>query len=117
MYSLYKRQKIVYLFSKGNKPPTIARLLGEEGLSASRRGIAKFLAKYLATGSIGRRPTSGRLSKVTAEVKAIIDNKMTVDDETSAYQLHRLLRSRGYSRENECPTVRDDTRRHPHAVH
>ena len=97
MYSLYKRQRIIYFHHLGYKPPTIGRLLRTEGLTASRRGIGKFIAKYLETGSIGRRPGSGRPSKITAEVKAIVEEQMNVDDETSAYQLHRLLRSRGYN--------------------
>ena len=71
MYSLYERQRIIYYFNQGYKPPTIACLLPAEGLTASRRGIGKFIAKYLATGSIARHPGSGRPLKITAEVKAI----------------------------------------------
>ena len=97
MYSTYKRQRIVYYFNQGHKAPTISRLLRAEGLSASRRGIHKFLTKYLQTGSIGRRPRSGRPSKITEEIKAIFDEQMNKDDETTAYQLHRLLVSHGYN--------------------
>ena len=97
MYSTYKRQRIVYYFNQGHKAPTISRLLHAEGLSASRRGIHKFLTKYLQTGSIGRRPGSGRLSKITEEIKAIVDEQMNKDDQTTAYQLHCLLVSRGYN--------------------
>ena len=96
MYTTYKRQRIVFFHNQGHKAPTISRLLREEGLSASRRGIDKFLTKFKQTGSIGRRPGTGRPSKITAEVKAIVEEKMQEDDETTAYQLHRLLRSRGY---------------------
>ena len=97
MYSTYKRQRIVYYFNQGHKAPTISRLLHAEGLSASRRGIHKFLMKYLQTGSIGRRPGSGRPSKITEEIKAIVVEQMNKDDETTAYQLHRLLVSRSYN--------------------
>ena len=97
MYSTYKRQRILYHFNQGNKAPTIARLLHAERLSASRRGIHKFLTKYLQTGLIARRPGSGRPSKITAEVKTIVEEQMQADDETTAYQLHRLLVSRGYN--------------------
>ena len=96
-YSTYKRQRIVYYLGKGHKVPTITRLLQEEGLTASQRGVSNFAKKYLETGSIARRAGSGRPSKVTAEVKAIVDAQMELDDETSAYQLHRLLLSRGYT--------------------
>ena len=77
MYSTYKRQ-IVYYFNEGHKAPTILRLLRAEGLSASRRGIHKFLTKYLQTGSIGRRPGSGRPSKITEDIKAIVDEQSRV---------------------------------------
>ena len=97
MFSTYKRQQIVYHFNQGCRAPTISRILREEGLSASRRGIHKFVMKYLETGSITRRPGSGRPSVITAEVKAIVDEQMEADDETTAYQLHRLLVSRGYN--------------------
>ena len=44
-----------------------------------------------------RCPGSGRKTKVTPEVLAIVDNKMREDDETTACQLHVLLNSKGYS--------------------
>ena len=43
MYSHYKKLRILHLSSQGYKPPTIARMLEEEGMKASRRGIGKFL--------------------------------------------------------------------------
>ena len=97
MYSTYKRQRTVYYFNQGHKAPTISRLLHAKGLSVSRRGIHKFLMKYLQTGSIGRCPGSGIPSKITEEIKAIVDEQMNKDDETTAYQLHRLLVSRDYN--------------------
>ena len=48
------------------------------------------------TGSIGRRPGSGRPSKITEEIKQIVEEQMRKDDETSAFQLHTLLLSRGH---------------------
>ena len=65
-------------------------------LQASRRGIGKFLQKYLETDTIGRRPGSGRPTKITAEIKAIVEEQMRTDDEITAVQLHALLKSKGY---------------------
>ena len=96
VYSTYKRQRILCHYLEGRKAPTIAKLLEQEKLKASRVGIAKFLEKFRETGSIGRRPGSGRPSKVTAEIKTLVEERMRLDDETTAYQLHAFLVGKGY---------------------
>ena len=40
---------------------------------------------------------SGRPSKVTTEIKKIVDNQMKEDDETTAHQLHALLVKKKYA--------------------
>ncbi len=47
-------------------------------------------------GSIARRPGSGTKSKITPEILEVVEAKMLLDDESSAYQLHALLRSKGH---------------------
>ena len=47
MYSTYECQQIVYHFNQGHKTSTISRLLHAEGLATSRKGIHKFLTKYI----------------------------------------------------------------------
>ena len=96
VYSNYKKQRILYFYFQGYKPPTITNFLREEGMSVSRRGVAKFVKCYRQTGSIARAPGSGRPTKVTAEVKKIVEEQMRLDDKTTAVQLHALLNSRGY---------------------
>ena len=96
VYSNYKKQRILYFHFHGYKPPTITKLLREEGMVASRRGVAKFVKRYQQTGSIARAPGSGRPTKITEEVKKIVEEQMRIDDETTAVQLHALLNSRGY---------------------
>ena len=96
VYSEYTKLRILHYQGKGYKPYTISYLLKkEDGISASRYGIAKFLAVYFSTDSISRRPGSGRASKITARVKEIVENQMQLDDETTAHQLHRLLTENG----------------------
>ena len=51
---------------------------------ASRQGIGKFLAKFIESGSVARKPGSGRPLKATAEVQKIIEEAMRTDDETTA---------------------------------
>ena len=47
--------------------------------------------------SDARQPGSGRPSKITAEIRQIVVEQMRLDDETTVYQLHRLLTEKGYS--------------------
>lgn len=97
VYSTYKKQRILYLYSQGYRPPTITKMLNEENLKCSRVGVYKFLKLYNATRSISRRVGSGRPSKITAEIKQLVEQQMRIDDETTAYQLHRMLTEKGYS--------------------
>ena len=96
VFSAYVKQQIIYFHQRGYQPPTISVLLQEESISASRVGIAKFLMKYELTGSVSRAPGSGRPTKISTEIKAIVEDKMREDDETTASQLHKILTSRGY---------------------
>ena len=97
MYSSYKRQRILYYHERGVRAPTICRLLKDERMTASRQGIRKFIVKYQETGAITRTPGCGRCSKITAEVRALVEQQMRRDDETTAAQLHALLVREGYS--------------------
>ena len=95
--SSYTKLRIIWYHSQGYKPYTIAKLLCEcDGVRVSRYGIAKFLKVYHATGSIRRRPGSGWISKITAEIKELVEQQMQQDDETTAYQLHRMINESGY---------------------
>ena len=97
VYTEYKKQRIVHYYFHGLRPPAIAKRLSEEGLKASHQGIAKFIDCYKQTGTTARKPGSGRPTKITMEIKAIVEEQMQRDDETSAVQLHALLQSKGYS--------------------
>ena len=60
---------------------------------ATRQGIKKFLDRYEETGTLERRPGSGRPSRITQAVRV---EQMRSDDETTAVQLATLLNRRGY---------------------
>ena len=96
VFSDYIKQRILHHYSKGHKAPTIAKLLQEEQLKASRVGVAKFIKHFEDTGTIARRPGSGAPSKVTEEIKRVVEEQMQKDDETTAHQLHQLLLTKGY---------------------
>ena len=90
-YTNYVKLRIIHHHLCGLKPYTIAKVLEEEGIKVCRFGVHKFLVTYRETGSVERRPGSGRLSKVTTHVKELVEEQMQKDDETTAYQLHHLL--------------------------
>jgi len=71
--------------------------------------VAKFIQWYLQTGklqfvaisfnntgTIAMQPGSGRKTVITPQIKAIVEEQMRKDDETTASQLHVLLVSLGY---------------------
>ena len=76
----------------GHKPPTIAKILAAEGVVVSRRGVDKFLQRYREDRSLARRRGSGRPSVVTPGMRAVVDDIMQKDDETTVGQLHQHLR-------------------------
>jgi len=63
----YTKQQILYFYFQGLRAPTISRLLENEGIVVSQRGVATFLKRYLATGTIVRRPGSRAKMKITNE--------------------------------------------------
>lgn len=96
MYSQYKYQRILYHSLRGLKPYSIAKPLRGEGLCASRNGIARFLKKRARTGTTAVLPGAGPPSKITPEMKALLDAQMERDDEATAMQFHHMLVEKGY---------------------
>jgi len=47
--------------------------------------------KYNRTSTIARQEGSGRKSLLTPQICKIVDEQMLKDDETTAYQLHKIL--------------------------
>ena len=97
VYTDYIKQLILYhYYNNKYNAPTIAKALREEGLKASRVGIAKFVKHHKESSSIVRKPGSGRPSKITPEMKKVVEEQMQLDDKMTAYQLHQLLVSKSF---------------------
>ena len=98
-YTNYIKLKILHHHFCGLKPYTIAQVLESEGIKLSRFGIQKFIIMYTymynKTGSIGRHPGSGCISKMTSHVKTLVEEQMQQDDEMTVYQLHQMLLEHG----------------------
>ena len=73
VYNSYEKRRIIYHYQRGCRPPTIVKLLRkEENLQVTRVGVAKFLKRFVKTGSLSRRPGSGRPSSITPQMKETV---------------------------------------------
>ena len=97
VFTQYEKRRMVFFWKKGYKAPTIAKLLRSEGITASRRGIHKFLRLFAERRTTARRPGSGRPFILSTEIKNEVERIMEEDDETTATQLHQLLTQRGFN--------------------
>ena len=98
VFSLYKKLSILYLELLGFKPPTIARLLKRRGWWQVGEELPSL------SNDTGRQASLAddweavyRPSKITAEIKQNVEEHKRADNEMMAYQLHVLLKSKGYS--------------------
>ena len=111
-----QEQRIIQLLLMGHTAPTIHKLLELENLMCTHKCVHAFFKRYEISQTIERKPGSSGPSKIAREVKDIVENQMCLDDETSAFQLHRLLQSLGYKtdrrtilrcRTSYCQLIRD----------
>ncbi len=84
VFNDYTKQRILIFYKYGYRAPTIAKKLRDEGITASRRGVSKFLTRYLETGTIRRK-----------EGSSLVETQMRLDDETTAVQLFALCNQNG----------------------
>ena len=97
VYSEYTKLRILHFHTQGYRPPAIQKCLNAEGIAVSWRGVAKFIKRFFSRGTIARQPGSGRKTKITEEVRKVVEEQMRRDDETTASQLHVLLTRSGYN--------------------
>ena len=91
VFNEYTKRRILFYHAKDYRPRRIAELLLQEGITASSRGIALFIARCEKTGTSDRRPGSSRPTKITNEMKAMVEKQMARDDETTVKELHIVL--------------------------
>ena len=95
VFSDYQKQRILYYWRLGKSHAEIACRLTEEGRTATKVGVLKFLRRYKQTGTHSRRPGTGKASKTTDNTKRIIEEQMNKDDETTGCELQKLLSKHG----------------------
>lgn len=97
VFSEYTKQRILFYYRLGYKAYSISKKLRSEGITASRRGVLKMIRRYQKTDTIKRKEGSGRPTKITAEVKEVVERQMRLDDETTAIQLYSLCCKNGFN--------------------
>ena len=95
--STYEKQRILYYYRNGLRPSQILSALRVEGIISCRQTVSRFILRFLARGTISRKEGSGRPSVITDRVLQLVEQAMKSDDETTATQLHVLLRVRSAS--------------------
>lgn len=76
LYSEYMKRRALFYQAQGLSPSGIAHALAQEGLVATRQGIAKSLWWVEETGNLHRRPGSGRQSKMMPQALSIVEAQM-----------------------------------------
>ena len=99
VYSEYTKLRILHFHAQGCRPPAITKWLERNGIAVSRRGVAKFIKRFLrrGTSTIAWQPGSGRETKITDDIQRVVEHQMHQNDETTASQVHVLLSSLGYN--------------------
>lgn len=96
-YSMALRLRIVEeAKSVGYSPDAIHKRLSERGYKTTISGISRFLKHYRETGSVARKPGSGRPTKFTPEALGIVQEQMEKSDETTALDIQRALEQKFY---------------------
>ena len=93
--STNERGSSIFTF-KVTDPQRYPSVFARKILQLVGKGLPSFFIRYRETGSIGRRPGSGRPTKMTAAVKQAVEEQMQLDDDTTASQLHAMLVSKGF---------------------
>lgn len=84
IFGLLETTCTLFSGAKGLSPPAIADALAAEGLSATKQDLTLLIKRYHSTGTLESRTGSGRLSKITPQVKTIVESQTHEDSKTTA---------------------------------
>ena len=93
VYSTYLEQRILHYHREGYNT---AEFFVKKAFSAHET-VSHLFLKHFASNGLMRKDGSGRKTKMTVNIKAIVEEQMTCDDETTAHQLCVLLGKKGYT--------------------
>ena len=93
VYSDYVKQRILVYYRFKKNCSQIVRCLAEEGHTVSKAGV--LIRRYRETGTIAHAPGTGQASKLTDQLREIIEDQMKKNDETTGLELQKLLKKGG----------------------
>ena len=88
---LYTKRRALYFASKRLNCCAISRALASEDLSYTPKSVFVLIKKCNRGEGISRKPGSDRPTKITQQVKDLIEEQMQTDDETTAAELKHKL--------------------------
>ena len=92
VYSDYVKQRILVFYRFKKNCSQIIRCLAEVGYTVSKADVLKFLHHYRETGTIAHAPGTDQASKLTDQLREIIEDQMKKNDETTGLELQKLLK-------------------------
>ena len=89
--SLETRERVITLYSRGYTVPEIRRRLREENCAVSAQSLYNLLLKWCEKGTISDLPRSRRPRKITDEMRVLIEQELTNNDELTSTGIRSLL--------------------------
>ena len=90
-YSTFTRHRIHQLYAAGLPRKEIQQALSRDGVDVSLSGLSLFLKKIRDGSGMVDKQRPGRTSKVTPEIRAMIDGKLHQNNELTADDLQRVI--------------------------
>jgi len=100
------RTRIIALHSKGFSVLEIRKRLQEENFSISRQSIHNLLTKFWDHQTIADLPRRRRQRKITTEMRSLIKDQLSRNDEITSRGLKSLLSAQWPDLEVSIPTIK-----------
>ena len=114
--SLESRNRVITLFSRGCTVSQIQRQLREESATVSCQALYNMLQKFREKNTIENLPERRRPRKITAEMKAAIEEAYNGNDELTSTELKCLLAEKWPDLQISIATIKRSRKEHPSSV-
>ena len=102
---VYFRERIIRLWEEQNSVMQIVAILQSEGHTTCCSTVSKWIFRWQTNRGLKDEHRCGRISKVTDEIAAFMEEKLEEDDEVTSVELHRMIARKFYIAIT-APTIR-----------